>query len=137
MEEPTTSLFGRRRKRGGRDESATTQRELEVVAELSNAFGRARSPLDVARPLVREVNSLLRVGFAGVVLVDEDGAARLEVAHDVRVVDDLLAHVDGAAVERKSPLDRLDRPFDAGAIAARRGEEDTLHHYAVTLPPAR
>jgi len=71
VEEPTTSLFGRRRKRGGRDESATTQRELEVVAELSNAFSRARSPLDVARPLVREVNSLLRVGFAGVVLVDD------------------------------------------------------------------
>ena len=71
MEEPTTSLFGRRRKRGSAVEPATPQRELEVVAELSNAFSRARSPLEVARPLVREVASLLRVGFAGVVLVDE------------------------------------------------------------------
>jgi PAS domain S-box-containing protein len=75
VEEPTTSLFGRRRRRGGErakatDDNATTQRELEVVAELSNAFSRARSPIDVARPLVREVATLLHVGFAGVVLVD-------------------------------------------------------------------
>jgi PAS domain S-box-containing protein len=72
VEEPTTSLFGRRRRRGGAVEAATTQRELEVVAELSNAFSRARSPLDVARPLVRDVVSLLRVGFAGVVLIDKE-----------------------------------------------------------------
>ena len=77
MEEPTTSLFGRRRKRGGErgkaaDDAVTAQRELEVVAELSNAFSRARSPLDIARPLVREAATMLRVGFAGVVLVDAD-----------------------------------------------------------------
>ena len=87
MEEPTTSLFGRRRKRGGRDESPSTQRELEVVAELSNAFSRARSPVDVARPLVREVHALLRVGFAGVVLVDEERSE----------ANGLYAEVDGQA----------------------------------------
>ena len=62
--------------------------------------------------------------------VDEDRAALLELAHDVRVVDDLLADVDGLPVERERPLDRLDRPLDAGAIAARRGQEDPLHQTA-------
>ena len=50
--------------------------------------------------------------------VDEDRAALLELAHDVRVVDDLLADVDGLAVERERTLDRVDGPLDAGAVAA-------------------
>ena len=61
-------------------------------------------------------------------VVDEDRAALLEVADDVEVVDDLLADVDGRAVQVERALDRLDRPLDAGAIAARRSEENLLDH---------
>ena len=46
-------------------------RELEAVAEVSNALGRARDTLEVARPVVRHATELLGVGFAGVVLIDE------------------------------------------------------------------
>ena len=61
-------------------------------------------------------------------LVDEHRAARLEVADDVEVVDDLLADVDGRPVEVERLLDRLDRALDAGAVAAGRREEDLLDH---------
>ena len=61
-------------------------------------------------------------------LVDEDRAARLEIADDVDVVDDLLAHVDRGAVVLERLLDRLDGALDAGAVAAGRGEEDALDH---------
>ena len=50
--------------------------------------------------------------------LDEDRAARLEVAHDVDVVDDLLADVHGRAVVLERELDRLDRALDPGAVAA-------------------
>ena len=50
--------------------------------------------------------------------VDEDRAELLELADDVRVVDDLLADVDRLAVEPERPLDRVDGPLDPGAIAA-------------------
>ena len=56
-------------------------------------------------------------------LLDEDRAARLEVGHDVLVVDDLLAHVDRRAVQVERLLDGDHRPVDAGAVAARRGEQ--------------
>ena len=55
-------------------------------------------------------------------VVDEDRALRFEVAHDVQVVHDLLAHVHRGAVLRERPLDGLDRTLDARAVAARRGE---------------
>ncbi len=48
-------------------------RELEAVADISNALARARTPVDAARPLVRQVTALLGVGFAGVVVVGEGG----------------------------------------------------------------
>ncbi len=48
-------------------------RELEAVAEVSNALGRARDTLEVARPVVRHATELLGVAFAGVVLIDERG----------------------------------------------------------------
>ena len=47
-------------------------REIEAVAELSTTLGRARDPVEVARPLVERVASLLGLGFAGVVAVDDD-----------------------------------------------------------------
>ena len=66
-------------------------------------------------------------------VVDEDRTTRLEVADDMRVVDDLLADVDSAPVERQGSLDRLDSPFDARAVASRRGEKKAFHHGSVTI----
>ena len=50
------------------------------------------------RDAVRREDDRLALGHLGL-LVDEHGAARLEVADDVQVVDDLLAHVDGRPVQ--------------------------------------
>ena len=47
-------------------------RELEAVTDLSNTLGRAQDSTDVARPLVQHVASLLDIGFAGVVAVDDE-----------------------------------------------------------------
>ena len=69
----------------------------------------------------------LALGHLGL-LVDEDRAALLELADDMQVVDDLLPHVDRRAVQLERPLDRLDRPFDAGAVAAGRGEKQLADH---------
>src|SRR5439155_24591354 len=63
-------------------------------------------------------------------VLDEDGAARLELANDVRVVDDLLAHVNRRAVQRKRPLDRLYGALDSGAIPPRRCEQDPRNQSA-------
>jgi hypothetical protein len=57
-------------------------------------------------------------------LIDEDRSPLLQLADDVLVVNDLLADVDGLAVELESALDRLHGAIDAGAVAARRREED-------------
>ena len=57
-------------------------------------------------------------------LVDEDRPAPLEALDHVLVVDDLLAHVDGRAVQLERVLDRRDRPIDARAVAARRRKQD-------------
>ena len=56
-------------------------------------------------------------------LLDEDRAARLEVGHDVLVVDDLLADVDRGAVQVERLLDGHHRAVDAGAVAAGRGQQ--------------
>ena len=61
------------------------------------------------------------VGF-----VDEDHALIFERLDDVAIVDDLLTHVDGCAVLLEGLLDGLDRAVDAGAVAARLGEEHAL-----------
>ena len=44
----------------------------------------------------------------------------------MHVVHDLLAHVHRRAVLLQRPLDRLDRPVDAGAVAAGLGQQDAL-----------
>jgi PAS domain S-box-containing protein len=55
------------------ERASSRDRELEAVSEISVALARARSPLDVARPLAAHVARLLRVDFVGVVLADEEG----------------------------------------------------------------
>ena len=60
------------RTRAAEDRVSTRDRELGAVAGLSNALGRAHDLAGVARPLVRQVTSLLDVGFAGVVVVTGD-----------------------------------------------------------------
>jgi hypothetical protein len=57
-------------------------------------------------------------------LLDEDRAPLGELLDDVLVVDDLLADVDGGAVAVERPFDRLDGTVDAGAVAARGGQQD-------------
>ncbi|HUZ82087.1 MAG TPA: GAF domain-containing protein, partial [Gaiellaceae bacterium] len=64
------------RTREAEERVSERDRELEGVAEISNALARARTPVDAVRPLVRHVTALLGVGFAGVVVVaDGDDAA--------------------------------------------------------------
>ena len=55
------------------ERASSRDRELAAVSEISVALARARVLLDVARPLAAHVARLLRVGFVGVVLVDEGG----------------------------------------------------------------
>jgi hypothetical protein len=59
-------------------------------------------------------------------VIDEDRASPLEFANNVRVVDDLLAHVDRRTVQGKRPLHRLDGAVDSGAVPPRRREQDSL-----------
>ena len=59
-------------------------------------------------------------------LLDEDRALALELGHDVDVVHDLLAHVDRRAEALERLLDGDDGAVDAGAVAARRGEQHPL-----------
>ena len=59
-------------------------------------------------------------------LLDEDRAALGQLLDHVLVVDDLLAHVDRGAVQLERALDRLHGAVDAGAVAARGGEQDAL-----------
>ena len=63
-----------------------------------------------------------------VLALDEHGAEPLEPAHDVLVVDDVVADVDRRAVLLEQPLDDLDRAVDAGAERPRRREQDAPAH---------
>jgi PAS domain S-box-containing protein len=67
------------RTREAEERVSTRDRELEAVTEISNALGRAHDLVGVARPLVRQVTSLLGVGFAGVAVVGENGDAAFGV----------------------------------------------------------
>src|SRR5690606_28456463 len=69
-------------------------------------------------------------------LLDEHGALGAQALHHGLVVHDLVADVDGRAVERERPLDDLDGALDARAEAARIGEEDFHGGYFRTRPPA-
>ncbi len=93
----------------------TRDRELEAVAEISNALGRAHDLTEVARPLVRQVASMLGVSFAGVVVIDagEDEATGV------------YAELDGASAEwwagmrvdlRNEPSGIASAAFDAAPV---------------------
>ena len=82
-----------------------------------------RLALDLARDPVRREDRRRPVRDLRE-LVDEDRALGLEVVDDLPVMDDLVAHIDRAAAPRERALDGRDRPLDAGAEAARRGEQD-------------
>jgi hypothetical protein len=56
-------------------------------------------------------------------LLDEHRAALAQLLDHVLVVDDLLADVDRRAVQLEGALDALDGAIDAGAVAARSGEQ--------------
>ena len=62
------------------------------------------------------------VGRALVELLDEDRALGAQPVDDEAVVHDLVADIDRRAPLLERHLDDLDRPVDAGAEAARRGE---------------
>ena len=69
-----------------------------------------------------------------VLALDEDGAEPLEPAHDVLVVDDVVADVDRRPVLLEQPLDDLDRAVDAGAERPRRREQDPPAHATASTP---
>ena len=60
--------------------------------------------------------------------LDEDGAAPLELAHDVGVVDDLAADVDGGTVQLQCSLDGLHGSLDARAVSAGRRQKQPRYH---------
>ena len=66
-------------------------------------------------------------------LLDEDRAALGQRLDDELVVDDLLAHVDGRAVELEGLFDDVDGAVHAGAVSAGGGQEDTAVTFAVGL----
>ena len=63
-----------------------------------------------------------------VLVLNEDGAERLEPPYDMFVVDDLVAYVDRGPVLRQQPLDDFDRAVDARAERSRRSEENAPAH---------
>ena len=65
-------LGGIGRARLAQERVLALNRELEAVTQISNALGRARDPVEIARPLVRQVCGLLGVAFAAVAVVDDD-----------------------------------------------------------------
>ena len=56
--------------------------------------------------------------------VDEDRALCLQVLDHETIVHDLVPHIDRPAVALQGTLDDLDGTVDAGAEAARTGEQD-------------
>ena len=79
-------------------------------------------------------------GAAGghlVQLLDEHRALGAQVVDHEPVVHDLVAHVDRRAELRERALDDRDGAVDAGAEAARIGEQDVHQGSAIDCAPAR
>ena len=89
--------------------------------------------MDAGRDAVGGEHDGRALGDLGLGL-DEHRAAVAQLLDHVLVVDDLLAHVDGRAVELERALDRLHGAVDARAVAARGGEQDLLRDDAVIGP---
>ena len=52
--------------------------------------------------------------------LDEDGALLAQAIHHIAVMDDLMADIDGLAIDGERLLDGVDRPHHAGTKAAGR-----------------
>ena len=92
---------------GVEDVEVSVLRALEVLRR--RAVGREDDD-GVGRYLVNLLDGLRALGFEGI--------------HDVRVVDDLVLHVDRRAESLKRDLDHVDGHDHAGAKAPRRAEVD-------------
>jgi PAS domain S-box-containing protein len=103
---------------------STRDRELGAVAELSNAFARARTESEVARPLVQEVIALLGTGFAGVTLVTETGDEAVG----------LYAELDGSPAEWWAEL-RVDLRDEPSGIASAYFDASPVTVYDVESSP--
>src|SRR5919197_799129 len=79
------------------------------------------------RDAVRRQNADL-AGRNLVLVVDEHGAHPLEPAHDMVVVDDVMADVDRRPVLGEQPFDDLDRAVDARTEGSRCRKEHALGH---------
>ena len=116
------------------------------VASMTRSPRRSGLLPDLRRDAVGREDRGRAVGHL-VELLDEAHAPRLEVAHDVAVVDDLAAHVHRPLEAVEGEVDDLDRPHHAGAEAAGRGEQNPpdvgreasfrSHHRAAILSPRR
>ena len=95
------------------------------VASMTRSFRAAALARHLRRDAVGREDGRRAVGHL-VELLHEAHAAGLEVAHDVAVVDDLAADVDGALEAVEGEVHDLDGAHDARAEAAGRGEEDPL-----------
>ena len=89
----------------------------------------ARVGVDARRDAMRGEHDRRALGHLGLGL-DEHRPAVAQLLDHVLVVDDLLAHVDRRAVALERALDRLHGTVDAGAVAARRGEQQLLRDRA-------
>ncbi len=102
------------------------------VDHLEVANPRVR--VDLGRHAVGGENDDRSLGNLGL-LLHEHGALGLQVADDVQVVDDLLAHVDGSAVLGERPLHGVDGSIDAGAVSAGGSQEHLSGHAPMVAGP--
>jgi PAS domain S-box-containing protein len=102
------------RAREAEERVSARDRELEAVASLSGLLGGARTEHEVAHRLVQEVIRLLGLGFAGVVVADDETEAR-----------GVYAELDGEVAEwwaelrvdlRTEPSGIASAYFDAGPV---------------------
>ncbi len=102
--------------------------EMDLGDERAGGVDNAQSAILGAIPFAgRDPMSAEDHALAGGNLVealDKNRAFAFERFEHETVVDDLMAHVERAAVRAQRAADRLDRAIDAGAEAARLSEDD-------------
>ena len=112
----------------------------EIATEVGAACEEAQADFATATEgmCLREDTKAYERAFRDVLLaVDEHRAARLEVANDVDVVDDLVPNVDRRPVRLEELLDDVDRADHTCAEAARRRDENTPAHTITVSNPSR